>query len=179
MLTYTIRMVYQLARGYMKTPKITSKKTVETAFRCWPVDIDLYFHMNNSNYLRTSELARWRLFPGSGFFGAALKTRMMFLAVDQKITYLRPIQAFQQYIIETKCDIYSDDKWIWYTHTFKEHPDRVKPDTEPKIFAKIELRAVMKEQSGKTIKPSTLGAQEGVTALITDLYEKHETDKPI
>ena len=31
----------------------------DIAFRCYPVDIDTYFHMNNAAYLRVAELCRW------------------------------------------------------------------------------------------------------------------------
>ena len=61
---------------------------------------------------------------------------------------------FQRYVISSTCRVGSDDKWFYYTHTFHEHPNDAKGD--PKKFATVDLKAVVKERSGKTIKPSTL-----------------------
>eukprot|EP00606_Chrysophyceae_sp_TOSAG23-5_P000611 GSChrysophyteH2.ASY1.ANO1.810.1 assembled CDS len=179
MLAFSLRMLFQLAKGYIKPPVITKKRTVDVAFRCWPIDIDVYGHMNNACYLRVAELARWHIFPATGLLASAAKTRMMFLAVDQKITYVRPIRALKKYVIETKLDVYKDDKWVWYTHTFLQHPDNIKPGSEQKVYAKIELRAVMKEVTGKTIKPRSTLQLEDTTDFVRDLYDMHSSPKAI
>jgi len=156
MLVYTTRMLWHLAMGFIKAPKVTTvRRSADLAMRCSPLDIDTYFHMNNAQYLRVSELARWRIFPATGIFGAVWKQKLMFLAVEQNITYLKPIAAFQKYVVSTTCDVYADDKWLYYEHIFLQHPDEVPKDKEPKVFAKVNLRAVMKLPDGKTVKVRT------------------------
>jgi len=153
MLVYTTRVLWHLAMGVLKPPKVnTLRRSVDLAMRCSPLDIDTYLHMNNAQYLRVAELARWRMFPATGIVGAAWKQKLMFLAVEQKITYVKPIQALQRFVISTTCDIFADDKWLYYEHTFLQHPNDVPEDKEPQVFAKVHLRAVMKLPGGKTVK---------------------------
>ncbi len=170
-------MLLQICKGYLKQPTVTKNKTIECAFRCWPIDIDLYNHMNNANYLRVAELARWNAFPGSGLFDAAVKKGIMFLAVEQSITYYKPVPSFGKYVVATSIDIYKDDKWIWYTHTFLQHPDNVKVGQEARKYAEIKLRAVVKEKSGKTIKPSEQLAFPNASQLIKDLWNVHPDEE--
>lgn len=173
MLTYAIRVIWHLIMGKLRPP-VAKNRAVAISFRCSPLDSDTYMHMNNASYFRVAELARWRIFPASGVFGAAIKDRLMFLAVEQKIAYKKPIGIFSKYVIVTKCDVYKDDKWIWYEHIFQQHPDDVKANAEPSVFAKIELRAVMKSPNGKTVNPSTHVAN---SEFVHSFYALHDTER--
>ena len=171
MITFTARTLFQLAAGILRPVTVSSsKKSVDVAFRCYPVDMDTYMHMNNACYLRVAELSRWRIFPATGLLSASIKEGMMFLAVDQHVKYLKPIKPFQRYVVETTCDVYKDDKWQWYKHTFVQHPDDVKPGQEPHTYAEINLRAVLKAGSGKTIPPSSL---MGKAKFYDELFSMH------
>ena len=66
-----------------------------------------------------------------------------------------------------------------YTHTFLQHPDNIKPGSEQKVYAKIELRAVMKEVTGKTIKPRSTLQLEDTTDFVRGLYDMHSSPKAI
>ena len=177
MLVFTTRVFWHLAMGFAKPPKVTSSnRSVDLAMRCSLLDIDMYLHMNNAQYLRVAELCRWRIFPATGIFAAAMKQRLMFLAVEQKISYLKPIEALQKYVVRTTCDIYKDDKWLYYEHTFLQHPDEVPKDKEPQVFAKVVLRAVMKLPGGKTVKPSS---HVGLSPFTHELYKVHEEERSI
>lgn len=77
----------------------------------------------------------------------------MFLVVDQHINYQKPINPFQRYDVEVSAEV-SNDKWIHYTHVFQQHAQYVKPNAQPVIYAIVKLKAVVKEKSGKTIRPS-------------------------
>lgn len=158
MLTHTLRVIDAVLRGYVKPPVIDkATKTVTIPFRCWPVDLDPYLHMNNSKYLLTAELARWRIFPVTGMMSKALsKEGLFFLLADAQIEYQRPINPFQKYVITTKVTMGNDDKWVYYHHHFLQHPDDVKPGNEPLTFAKIKAKSVLKQANGKTIKPSEM-----------------------
>eukprot|EP00600_Ochromonadales_sp_CCMP1393_P001295 CAMPEP_0174986000 /NCGR_PEP_ID=MMETSP0004_2-20121128/18674_1 /TAXON_ID=420556 /ORGANISM="Ochromonas sp., Strain CCMP1393" /LENGTH=158 /DNA_ID=CAMNT_0016238751 /DNA_START=152 /DNA_END=628 /DNA_ORIENTATION=- len=125
----------------------------DVSFRCWPVDLDTYFHINNSCYFRVAELARWRIFPQSNMYTAVAKDGIMFLATEQTIKYFKPIGPFKRYIVRTHLTS-ADDKWFYYNHRFLQHPDEVKGGNDPIVYSEIECKAVLKERSGKTVKIS-------------------------
>jgi acyl-CoA thioesterase FadM len=152
----TLRVIHQVFRGYISKPfKLTPDKARVIPFRCWPVDIDVYLHMNNSKYLVGAELARWRSFPPSDLMSRAFTKRgFLFLAAENNLKYHRPINPMQKYVISTKISVDEGDKYLYYEHSFLEHPDDTEDD--PKLFAIVELKAVCKENNGKTIKPSEL-----------------------
>ena len=161
MLIFSSRVIHQMLRGYLSKPVMTGDKAVDIGFRCLPLDIDIFGHMNNARYLQNAELARWRLLPASNVtHRITSKEGMIFLAVENKVKYLGEIKPFQKYIIRTTCTVSrSDDKWLFYKHVFKQHPKDVMTGQQPRIFCEIDLKAVVKERSGKTIKPSTLIAE--------------------
>ena len=157
MLVFTCRVIHQMVRGYLHAPKVNANRTVDSAFRCLPLDIDIFGHMNNARYLQNAELARWNLLPASKVMARIISEEgMVFLAVENSITYHKPIWPFQKYIIQTSCKVKEDDKWMYYTHEFKQHPEDVPEGKEAKVYCTIDLTAVIKERSGKTIKPSML-----------------------
>jgi|AntRauTorckE5430_2_1112549.scaffolds.fasta_scaffold00806_4 acyl-CoA thioesterase FadM len=155
MITFTLRAAHQILRGSLSLPVITPDKTVVIPFRCWPIDIDAFLHMNNSNYLLNAELARWRTLPAGKLLSRALsKEGMLFLAAENHVRYIHPISPMQKYVISTTCTVDGEDKWFYYRHTFQEHPDDI--EGTAKEFAVIDLKAVVKQRNGKTVKPSTL-----------------------
>mmetsp|Transcript_12809 Transcript_12809/g.14458 ORF Transcript_12809/g.14458 Transcript_12809/m.14458 type:complete len:173 (+) Transcript_12809:140-658(+) len=157
MISFSSRIMNQIVRGYISSPKIKPNKTVSITFRCWPIDIDAFLHMNNSKYLQVAELSRWRTLPPSSILSRVFsKEGLLFLAVENHIQYMRPIKPFQRYIVSTSVSFEAnDDKWINYRHVFEEHDDDVVCD-KPKTFAIVDLKAVVKEGNGKTVKPSTI-----------------------
>lgn len=171
MLNFVLRIFNQLFLGTIKKPVVQNPYTV--AFRCWPVDLDLFMHMNNASYFRVSELSRWRMFPASNMVQFQKKYGTMFLIVDQSGKYFKPIKPFQKYIVSSEITA-SDDKWIYHTHTFKQHPDDVKPNTEPIVYAEVKCKAVIKEKSGKTVKISTVVTQSEYYKKMIEMYKKQE-----
>ena len=194
MLLFTLRTLYQIAAGYFKAPKVITKRVkgadgkiltrncAEVQFRNYPIDMDFQMHMNNSCYLRVAELVRWRLAAPSGFGGLALKKGYLFLAVEQSVTYKKPIPPMVPYTVEISCSV-RDDKWIMYKHRFLKlkqerkvnesssssasrnngnEDNRVCDDSPVEVvddeveYAVVDLRAVMKERSGKTVHPSRM-----------------------
>lgn len=170
MLTFTLRVLYQALYGTISPPKISPvTRTVDVAFRCWPIDLDAFLHMNNSRYLQNAELARWRTVSAGG---KKLRSRfsseegMLFLAVENRVKYLRPIAPFERYSVSTTCTVDSeDDKYVYYRHVFEQHPDDVVREVDggggggggvPLRYAVIDLKAVVKQRNGVTIRPSTL-----------------------
>lgn len=60
------------------------------------------------------------------------------------------------YVISTTVEICENDKWWYYRHSFEEHPDNIKDGNTPIVFAIVDLKAVVKQKNGKTIKPTEL-----------------------
>jgi acyl-CoA thioesterase FadM len=157
MLTYFVRVAHQVLRGIIKPPKVTEGKKVIIPFRCHLIDVDGFFHMNNANYLCNAELSRWRTLPAGKLVSRMLsKEGMLFLAAENNVKYFRPIDPFQRYVISTTVEVCENDKWWYYRHSFEEHPDDVKGQSIPKVFAIVDLKAVVKQKNGKTIKPTEL-----------------------
>lgn len=155
MLMHTLRIINSVARGYLTPPKVLNGAAV-IPYRCWPMDIDPYMHMNNSRYLVLAELARWRTFPATGLVHRAFsKNGLFFILAECEVKYMRQINPLQKFVISTTVTMGNEDKWIYYHHHFLEHPDDVK-DGEPQSFALINAKAVLKQNNGKTIQPSTL-----------------------
>ena len=177
MLTYTLRVLNQLALGCVTKVNIVKKAGAQTAyevaFRAWPVDLDTYFHINNACYLRIAELARWRIAPESKMFSIIKDKGIMFLATEQVIKYIKPIQPMQKYIVSTSIS-YTEDKWFYYNHTFLQHPDDVKQNKEPIIYAIINCKAVLKEKSGKTVR---VGELIPYSPLYKELIETDNTQE--
>ena len=82
-----------------------------------------------------------------------LTRKVMFLVVEQSVTYTRPINPLETYTVSTTIKVSDDDKWAYYSHSF-DAPANPKSDKPPKHYALVTVKAVMKETSGKTIKPS-------------------------
>ena len=112
-------------------------------------------HMNNASYLRFAEYSRWRFFLGSGEFDGS----GYFLVAENNVQYLKPIGLFQRFTIATS--IYSKgDKWLYFQHTFRH------PTNSDITFAIVEAKAVVKEQSGKTIPPAKIAEKYNWAKLV-------------
>jgi len=154
MIVLMSRIAHQLFLGTFFPRHVAVGATTVTApFVCTPIDLDVYGHMNNANYVRVAELARWRMLMESGLFRMMSQRRLMFLVVSQEITYGRPIAPFQAYVVRTAIRVCEDDKWVYYTHTFEDEVPRRGAAT-PVQYAKIVAKTVMKEPTGKTVRPS-------------------------
>eukprot|EP00697_Spironema_sp_BW2_P015879 gnl/Spiro4/6903_TR3572_c0_g1_i1.p1 gnl/Spiro4/6903_TR3572_c0_g1~~gnl/Spiro4/6903_TR3572_c0_g1_i1.p1 ORF type:complete len:201 (+),score=14.32 gnl/Spiro4/6903_TR3572_c0_g1_i1:76-678(+) len=156
-LMHVARVVVAIAEGAITRPTITPAGKIITPFRCWPLDVDSYLHMNNASYFKVAELSRWRTHSQSGTLRWCMQRRLAFLIAEQSAQYYRPINPFQKFIVSTEHAV-ADDKWFMVSHEFLQHPSDVKPGTEPRTFAKIDVRAVLKEPSGRTVRPSELEA---------------------
>jgi acyl-CoA thioesterase FadM len=172
MLILTSRIVTQVALGHLRP--VALKKHLPKAvvfdvpFRCWPVDIDMFMHMNNASYVRVAELARWRIFPQSGIIDLAKKKGIIFLVVGQQVSYLKQLPPFAKFIVRTTVTT-SDNKWVHYSHSFQ------KPDSgnkEPYVYATVDVKAVMKEKTGKTIRLTDLASESDFYKHLADDVEE-------
>ncbi len=130
-------------------------KKIISDFRCWPLDCDSYLHLNNSSYFRLAELSRWRIHPHSGIGENLDKKKIKFLVSEQSARYFRSIEPFEKFTIVTSITT-TDNKWLNYEHKFEQHRDLVKQGDQPKVYASVLVRAVLKEPNGKTMKINEL-----------------------
>lgn len=158
LILYFIRMFWSVLYGYIFPPKATFPSphddgavSFDVPMRCTLWDLDLFFHMNNANYLRNAELARWSLVAVTNSFLPALQGKLLFLAVENNVSYYKPIGPFVPYIIKVSIRT-EDDKWQYFTQTFVQDPSTVKKGKEPIVYAKVVTKLVLKEKTGKTIK---------------------------
>jgi len=151
MIVLTCRIILQMALGVISPPKVNPlKRSIDVAFRCYPIDIDTFLHMNNGSYPRVAELARWRTHNLKGILDMYRKG-LIFVIAEQSITYQRPIQPFQKYIISTQITRHQgDDKWLHLQHTLEQHPNDANPEGPAKTFATVHVKAVLKDRKGKT-----------------------------
>lgn len=157
MFVFLGRVINQLVQGYIKPVHVVRNRagliSWDTPFRCWPIDMDIFMHMNNAMYLRVAELARWRIFPKALASSKKSSKGILFLVVESKVQYIRPVNALQPFVINTALSS-SDDKWLHYKHVLQAAPTR--EDQDPVVFAVVDCKAVLKEKSGKTFKISDL-----------------------
>ena len=102
----------------------------------------------------------------SGLFGMALQKGFLFLAVEQNVMYKKPIPPLAPYVVELSCSV-RDEKWIIYKHRFLKYNENSIngrdiegnndiSENEEVEYAVVDLRAVMKEKSGKTVHPMAM-----------------------
>lgn len=93
----------------------------------------------------------------SGQLNFMMKKKILLLVVEQNVTYSRQILPFRNYVVTTTIKVSDDDKWMHYRHSF-DAPTDSKSDKKPTHYALIDVKAVMKELAGKTVKPSEVFA---------------------
>ena len=150
-LLLTLRQLYHLSVGLLRRPAFTNKHLV-SQFRAYPVDLDMFMHVNNTAYPRVAELASWQLLAAVGFLSVVPKKGLLALVVtEQKVQYLRQIKPFQKYEVHTTIK-QCDNKWLDYSHKFLQHKSDVPENMEPKVYAIVTKRGVVKDLKGKTVK---------------------------
>jgi acyl-CoA thioesterase FadM len=151
MLLLQLRIANQLIWGMMRKHADVNpfEKVVTKQFRCWPVDLDIFGHMNNASYIRVGELCRWRMLAASGMLPKMLKDQVAFLVTEQKVTYLKPIDPFQTYNVNTSVTVDETGKWALYKHSFQS----ISPDPKKAVtYGTVEVKAVLKQRDGKTVR---------------------------
>jgi acyl-CoA thioesterase FadM len=150
-LTLACRQLLQLALGIIRKPVYINKHIV-SEFRAYPLDLDMFMHMNNTAYPRVGELASWNLLAAVGFLKTIQTHGFLALVItEQHVIYKRQILPFQKYEIHTRI-IPIENKWLEYTHVFKQHRNDVSPGESPIEYAVITKKALVKNLQGKTVK---------------------------
>ena len=150
------RILKQLAMGYRASFAVATtfaKSQHRVAFRTRLVDLDFFGHMNNASYIRIGELSRWHLLTASSLVRPLLSNRWIFLVVEQTATYHKQIAPFETFDVVTT--VRANGKWFNFEHVFVP-PGAPVPTESP--LAVVDVRVVLKRQSGKTVRAHELAA---------------------
>lgn len=86
-------------------------------FRVWPNDCDVNLHMNNGRFLSFMDLGRIYLLARLGLLWPVLKNRWQPVVVAVDINYLRPLNPFQRFRLETQFLTW-DEKYFYIEQRF-------------------------------------------------------------
>lgn len=149
MLSFTLRMLGEIVRGAVA--KAPTGRVHVTSYRAWPVDLDVFGHVNNAMFLRVAELARWQQAANAGLVGPMVQHGWMFLVGETLACYRKPLPAFASFVVTTETSVDQHDKWLTLRHKFSSNEG-----PGAKVYAEITTKAVVKHYSGRTVRPSQL-----------------------
>lgn len=88
------------------------------AFRVWPTDCDLNFHMNNGRYLTLMDLGRVHLLAQMGLLAIVLARRWTPVLSAAEINYIRPLAPFRKFTLVTRLLTW-DEKYFYIEQRFE------------------------------------------------------------
>ena len=118
-----LRLVWFFTVAWWRKPLGFLEECV-TSFFCWPLDLDIYAHMNNARYLNLMDIGRADLVIRCGLWNK-LKAHKYFLVVEaQTIRYRKSVQLGDRFVIKTQV-VGWNDKSFFLTQTFVRGHDVV------------------------------------------------------
>lgn len=112
MFSYWFRFLFNIFYCFIFTTKLKIQEAVERWSIVLPDQIDLNFHMNNSQFYLALELARTEFWIRTGLFENIRKQGCTTMLAGQSLQFRRQLNLFQVYT--TTCQItYVDEKWIY------------------------------------------------------------------
>lgn len=102
MLTVRLRLWGMLAGWALKGRKAPPAAVSRLAMRCWPSDLDINMHMNNSRYLALMDVGRWHFLLATGLIKPALANKWAPVAVRVEIDFKKSIQPGARFVLETQ-----------------------------------------------------------------------------
>ncbi|CAF1059741.1 unnamed protein product [Rotaria sp. Silwood1] len=111
---YAIRVFVLLWRykGNKKYKNIFSQSVING--RCWPNDLDLNFHMNNSRYLRECDFGRYSYLIETGLWNAIIQRKKKYMKNSTivvsalQVQYRQPIELGDKFQILTRINGWDD-----------------------------------------------------------------------
>lgn len=101
MMTVRLRLAKVLARWALKERHQDPQPVSRLAMRCWPTDLDVNRHMNNSRYLALMDVGRYHFLLVSGLWRTVLKERLSPVLVGAEISFKRSIRPGERFVLET------------------------------------------------------------------------------
>ena len=88
------------------------------AFRVWPHDCDLNFHMNNGRYLTFMDLGRIHLLGQVGLVGTLLRRRWAPVLGAAEVSFIRPLPPLRKFELITRL-LGWDEKYFYIEQRFE------------------------------------------------------------
>jgi len=99
-------------------PSISIEDVAVTYSLCWTTDLDVFFHMNNSKYLREMDFGRFDFYFRTGCSAYIEARPKMFVTVHgASIRYRRSIDAFVPFKLVTRL-IFWDERSLYFEQSF-------------------------------------------------------------
>lgn len=115
-----LKVVFRILFG----PKKGLMDASRVAFRVWPHDCDLNFHMNNGRYLTFMDLGRIHLIGQMKLLSRFVKDRWHPILGAAEISFIRPLAPLQKFFLVTRM-ITWDDKYFYIEQRFVTGEDRL------------------------------------------------------
>lgn len=148
--TYVPRLAATWLRSLGAQP-IDPLAEVRLPMRAWPVDVDVYLHVNNGRYLTLMDFGRFQHAMRTGLMGVMLRNRWQPILGSASMHYRREIRAFQRFDLVTALRAW-DEKWFYIEQRFER---------DGEVHASGFVRGVMK-QGRKTVPPADLLRAVGI-----------------
>ncbi len=118
------------------------------AFRVWPNDCDLNFHMNNGRYLTFMDLGRTHLMAQAGMLKEMLRRRWLPVLAAAEITFIRSLAPFERFELVTRL-ITWDEKYVYLEQTFER---------DGELCAHAFVKALFLSRGGRVPNAEIVGA---------------------
>ena len=112
---------------------------VDTRFRVWLHDLDLFGHMNNGRYLQIMDVARAHWMMRTEVANAIRRNRWAAVIGGGFIRYRHSLRVLQSYHVRTRLLCW-DTHWFYLEHSFLDRKDR--------CVARGVSRAGLRDRSG-------------------------------
>lgn len=115
-----MNLYLRLLRVLMQLPFVTRRTLLEPArlaFRVWPNDCDINFHLNNGRYLTFMDLGRVHLLAQIGLLRSLMKQHWAPVLSAAEMNFIRPLNPFQKFEIVTRLLTW-DDKYFYIEQRF-------------------------------------------------------------
>jgi acyl-CoA thioesterase FadM len=102
MISVRTRIWLTLARWLLRERGLPPERVSRLQLRCWPWDLDMNFHMNNSRYLGLMDMGRWHLLLRTGTASEMWRRRWAPVAVRLEIDFRKSLAPFQRFTLESR-----------------------------------------------------------------------------
>lgn len=116
-MTLYFRLLRIILSSFFK-PRLTSLVSVETKFKVWPTDLDMFMHMTNSRYFSLMDLGRTDLMARAGMLGRFRKRGWYPVVVEEVMQFRRSLNPMDDFTLETRIMSY-DERYFYMRQTFR------------------------------------------------------------
>lgn len=147
--TYIPRLAMTWLRG-LRGERLQPLAEVRLPMRAWPVDLDVYLHLNNGRYLTLMDFGRFQQSLRTGLMQVMIRKGWKPLLGGAQIEYLREIGPWRRFDLITRLCAW-DEKWFYMEQRF---------ECAGVVHARALVRGVIKK-GRRTVPPPELMAALG------------------